>query len=209
MVAAEEIPAAALGQRRAGRLVLQLADLAEHVIGDGQVGEERGEDPEHDDAEADHADGGIEELAVKPEPPPEAQRQREEDDERDPDRHEPPGHRAEDAGIAARQDGAAEDVDEDEGHQREEEPAHRPFGKGEEAGAGRRGAVGIDPDAGVGREERQRDLQDHRHDQRRRRREEDRVQDGQRAGPGQRVHASSSLRKSGCAGSGTRSPRRR
>jgi hypothetical protein len=54
-------------------------------VGDDPVGEDRGEDPEHDQREADHADIGIEELAVETQPPLEGDRDREDDHQRRPD----------------------------------------------------------------------------------------------------------------------------
>jgi hypothetical protein len=66
-------------------------------MGGHDAREGRREDPEHHQPEAHHADGAVEEFAVKAEPALEIDRGREDHDQRDPDRRQARRHAADDA----------------------------------------------------------------------------------------------------------------
>ena len=75
-----------INQRRAGQRVLHPAKLRDRVQRDDEIGENRGEDPEHHQQKADHAHRAVEQFAVKPQLALVADRHGEGDDQRDPDR---------------------------------------------------------------------------------------------------------------------------
>ncbi len=165
VIAAEEIPRGSIRQRRARGLVLELADLRQRICGHDEIGEDRGEDPEHHDAEPDHADHGIEELAVKPEFAFEADRDEVEHDEGDPDRQEPFGDGADDASLAVGQGETAKKVEQAERNESQEEPLRGPRRRTIKAPAGRGRPIGQCGHARIGRDERQHYLRDHRDDE--------------------------------------------
>ena len=95
-----------------------------------------GEDPEHDDAEPDHADRAVEELAVEAEAALERDREREDHDEADPDGQELLRHLADDAGAGAQQDAAHDVGQQDRDREQQGEAAGEGGVVGRAAGSG-------------------------------------------------------------------------
>ena len=166
---------------------------------------EPGEDPEHHHPEADHADGAVKELAVKPELPLEGDRQGEDHDQRNPGRQQPGRDRADDPLLLdRRQEHPGHEIgqqDEDEHRKGVLRPQRRPV-----AGAPRGGQRRVPLNVGGAGNEAQQDLSHDTDPHRRRDREEEGVQNGtESAGPGKRFHVLPLLMRCGCAGSGKRS----
>jgi hypothetical protein len=95
-------------------------------MGGDEAREGRREDPEHHQPEAHHADGAVEELAVKAQLALEVDRPGEDDDEADPDGRQPAGHGPDDAlGLHRRHQHAADDVARAAGDEEERGVFHR------------------------------------------------------------------------------------
>jgi hypothetical protein len=206
-------------QRRAGRLVLHPRDhVLDRVEGDhmdrdakaAKIGEDRREDPEHHQPEADHADGVVEQMAVKPQMALERDRQGKGDDERDPDRQQLRRHPAENALAPGRHQDAADDIGKDQADDGKERPQGQAFGPDGGAGHHGQGVVGVHDHLVLAREDRQHDRCKRGDDQGRNGGQHRGVQDrAEAARPGDRFHGSALPRTHGCAGSGRRSRCRR
>ena len=88
------------------------------------AGKDRRIDPEHHDAKTDHADGAVKELAVKAQLALVDNRDQEGRQKRDPDRRKLRRKRADDADSAQWGEHASNDIDDDQGQERQQCIAH-------------------------------------------------------------------------------------
>ena len=149
-----------------------------------------GEHPEHHQRKADHADGAVKKLAVKPQLALEGDRDGEQHDQRDPDRQHIARKPADDSRPRA-QDHAAQHIDQHQRRQRKEAVAH---GLGQHAAhpdRARQRAIAVHtwPCSG-GSEHRKEHARDDRQGQRRHHCEKGDIQTAQGACPCQWFHAS-------------------
>jgi hypothetical protein len=170
--------------------------------------EGRREDPEHHQAEAHHADGAVEELAVEAELALEVDRRREDHGERDPDRRQARGHATDDAlGLQRGQDHAAHDIGRAAGHEQQDGVFHRHQRVVHRRSVECQRVIGVDLHlARAHADEVEDEVRNEPEREDDNRRQHDRVEDGSKsAGPGKRFHVKPSLMRCGCGGSGRHS----